>query len=83
MISKANNISNRLLIKTGQRLKIPLGGVNASKLADTYTVKKGDSLWLIARRFNTDVETLKRINNLKSSDIAVGQTINLSVANEI
>jgi len=82
-ISKANNISNRLLIKTGQRLKIPLGGVNASKLADTYTVKKGDSLWLIARRFNIDVETLKRINNLKSSDISVGQTINLSFANKI
>ena len=82
-ISKANNISNRPLIKTGQRLKIPLSGVNTSKLGETYTVKKGDSLWLIARRFNTDVETLKRINNLKSSDIAVGQTINLSVANEI
>ena len=76
-ISKANNIRNRPLIKTGQRLKIPLSGskVNASKSGETYTVKKGDSLWLIAQTFNTDGETLKRINNLKSSSIVVGQTI--------
>jgi len=38
---------------------------------------------LIAQKFNTDVETLKRINNLKSSNIAVGQTITLNVANKI
>ncbi|MCJ7760926.1 transglycosylase SLT domain-containing protein, partial [Candidatus Bathyarchaeota archaeon] len=41
-ISKANNIRNRQLIKTGQRLKIPLSGgkVYASKSGETYTVKK-------------------------------------------
>jgi len=85
VISKANNIRNRLLIKTGQRLKIPLSGgkVYASKSGETYTVKEGDSLWLIAQKFNTDVETLKRINNLKSSNIIVGQTINLNVARKI
>jgi len=76
-ISKANNIRNRQLIKTGQRLKIPLSGgkVYASKSGGTYTIKKGDSLWLIAQKFNTDVETLKHINNLKFSNIVVGQTI--------
>jgi membrane-bound lytic murein transglycosylase D len=84
-ISKTNNIRNRQFIKTGQRLKIPLRGgkVYASKSGETYTVKKGDSLWLIAQKFNTDVETLKRINNLKSSNIVVGQTINLNVAKKI
>jgi len=83
-ISKANNIRDRQLIKTGRRLKIPLSGgkVYASKSDETYTVKKGDSLWLIAQKFNTDVETLKRINNLKSSSIIVGQTINFNVAKE-
>jgi membrane-bound lytic murein transglycosylase D len=84
-ISKTNNIRNRQFIKTGQRLKIPLRGgkVYASKSGETYTVKKGDSLWLIAQKFNTDVETLKRINNLKSSNIVVGQTINLNVEKKI
>ena len=76
-ISKANHIRHRQLIKTGQRLKIPLRGgkVYASKSGETYTVKRGDSLWLIAQKFNTDVETLKRINDLKFSNIVVGQTI--------
>ena len=84
-ISEANNIRNGQFIRTGRRLQIPLSGgkVYASKSGETYTVKKGDSLWFIAQKFNTDVETLKRINNLKSSDIAVGQTINLNVANKI
>ncbi len=84
-ISKANNIGNGQFISTGRRLQIPLSGgkVYPSKSNETYTVKKGDSLWFIAQKFNTDVETLKRINNLKSSNIAVGQTINLNVANKI
>ncbi len=84
-ISKANNIRNGEFIQTGRRLQVPLNGgeICASKPADTYKVKKGDSLSFIAQKFNTDVETLKRINNLKSSSIAVGQTITLTVANKI
>jgi membrane-bound lytic murein transglycosylase D len=84
-ISKANNIRNRRLISIGRGLKIPLRGgrVYAAKSGEKYTVKKGDSLWLIAEKFNTNVETLKSINNLKSSNIAVGQTIKLNVAGKI
>jgi membrane-bound lytic murein transglycosylase D len=84
-ISKANDIRNTQLIRVGQRLKIPLndGKVCGSKSGETYTVKEGDSLWRIAQKFNTDVETLKRINHLKSSNIAVGQTINLVAANKM
>jgi len=77
-ILKANNIRNRQFIKTGRRLKISLsrGKARASTLGETYKVKKGDSLWLVAQKFNTDVETLKRINNLKSSNLVAGQTLN-------
>ncbi|MGZ3569874.1 MAG: LysM peptidoglycan-binding domain-containing protein [Thermodesulfobacteriota bacterium] len=84
-ISKANNIRNGEFIQTGRRLQVPLNGgeICAAKSADTYAVKKGDTLWSIAQKFNTDVETLRRINNLKSSSIAVGQTINLNVAKKI
>lgn len=42
---------------------------------EKYTVRKGDSLWSIARRFNTSVSKLKEINNLKSNNIRYGQTI--------
>jgi len=76
-ISKANNLRNGEFLQAGRRLQVPLNGgeISASKSANTYTVKQGDTLWFIAQKFNTDVETLKRINNLKSSNIAVGQTI--------
>jgi LysM repeat protein len=40
-----------------------------------YTVKKGDSLWKIARRFDIKVNDLKRLNNLKSETIFEGQVL--------
>jgi LysM repeat protein len=41
----------------------------------TYKVNRGDSLWSIARRHNTTVDTLKSLNSLDSSRIVAGQTI--------
>lgn len=41
----------------------------------TYTVQRGDNLFRIAQRFNTDVETLKRLNGLTSDFIYVGQVL--------
>ncbi|NJD09473.1 MAG: LysM peptidoglycan-binding domain-containing protein [Gemmatimonadetes bacterium] len=45
-----------------------------------YEVNRGDSLWTIARRFNTTVAQLKEINNLRSSRIAAGQVISVPPA---
>ncbi|MCH1625497.1 LysM peptidoglycan-binding domain-containing protein [Ferdinandcohnia quinoae] len=44
----------------------------------TYTVRAGDSLYGIARNHNISVEQLKRINNLSSNTIFIGQTLNIS-----
>lgn len=33
---------------------------------DTYTVKKGDSLWSIAKKYNTTVEKIADLNNIKN-----------------
>ena len=41
----------------------------------TYKVKKGDNLYDIARKFNTSVETLKMINNLKNDNLELGQIL--------
>jgi LysM repeat protein len=45
----------------------------------TYQVNRGDSLWSIARRHNTTVDTLKDLNSLSGSRIVAGQTITVPV----
>lgn len=37
-----------------------------------YTVKNGDSLWKISKRFKVSIKELKRVNNLKTSKIYPG-----------
>ncbi len=54
-----------------------------SSLAETkqqYKVKKGDTLLNIAKRFDVPVAQLKKINNLKSNSIRIGQVLKLSKA---
>ncbi|XQY91361.1 LysM peptidoglycan-binding domain-containing protein [Metabacillus sp. HB246100] len=43
-----------------------------------YTVQPGDSLSVIAKKFNTSVESLKKINRLSSDLIHIGQRLNMS-----
>ncbi|MGN0966635.1 MAG: LysM peptidoglycan-binding domain-containing protein [Candidatus Coprovivens sp.] len=44
---------------------------------DTYTVKKGDTLYGIAKKFGLSVDELKNYNNLKSNSLSIGQKINI------
>ena len=71
-LKKANNLASNIL-STGQLLKIP----SALLPESTYTVKKGDSLYSIANKYNTTVEELKRINNLTSNTLSIGQVLKL------
>lgn len=48
-------------------------------LADTYSVKAGDSLYTIASNHKITVEELKAANNLQSDKILAGQTLQIPV----
>lgn len=44
-------------------------------LPDYYVVKKGDTLYSIARKFKTTVSKLKEINGLKNNTLSIGQRL--------
>jgi len=74
-IKKLNNLSSNNL-SVGQVLKLSYDTENEDiKESNIYTVKKGDSLWLIANKYETTVDELKNANNLKSNTLSIGQTL--------
>jgi len=84
-IVKANKISRRRILSTGQKLKIPLGrGSDMLSFEDNrlpsgqYRTKRGETLKIIAKKFNTNTTQLKRINNLTSSLLYEGQILKVS-----
>jgi len=85
-IARANNIRRRHFIRAGQRLKIPLRSRGVRRTAAArgsytllpggkYKVQRGDSLWVIAKKFHTDADTIRQINKLKTSQLEVGQVL--------
>lgn len=86
-LCSANNISTSSVIKTGQNLKIPTKNSSETKNSqkvektDTYIVKKGDTLYGIAKRFGVSVETLTIMNKMSGSNtIKVGQCLIVPLA---
>ena len=80
-IKRLNNLSSNVL-SIGQVLKIPSSsesnntGSNTGT-TNTYVVKSGDSLYSIARKYNTTVDELKRLNNLSSNVLSIGQVLKI------
>ena len=46
--------------------------------SDLYVVKRGDSLWSISKKYGISVNDLKRLNNLDSNLLSIGQTLKIS-----
>ena len=42
-----------------------------------YTVKKGDTLYNIAKNYNVSVDEIKSLNNLSSNVLSVGQKLTI------
>lgn len=75
---KEHNQLTSDVIYTGQVLQIPMGEVKIEQppsAQTVYTVVSGDSLSLIAKRFNTTVEAIKAENNLTSDMIYINQRL--------
>ena len=75
---KALNNLNTNILQIGQILKLPTntGNTNINQ-ESTYTVKSGDSLWSIARKYDISVSELQNLNNLTSTTLQVGQVLKL------
>lgn len=71
-----NNLSSTAL-SINQQILIPKETNVPSGDANTYTVKSGDTLYSIARQFNTTINELMTLNNLTTSVLSVGQTLKI------
>lgn len=79
-IKSANTISGSS-IRVGQILVIPNGHYSSSKSSGSgpvsYKVKSGDTLWEIASKHNVTVADIKKWNNLKSNNLALGKKLTI------
>ena len=86
-IKKVNGLINPHQIRKGQKLNIPTRKGNGGEEKTngrwiTYVVKRGDSLWKIARAFGVLMEKLVRWNDLPSpSKLRVGDRLQVFVPN--
>ena len=77
VIKSLNNLTSDSL-SIGQSLKIPSNTTNNSNNnSQTYIVKKGDSLYKIASKYNTSVSELKSLNNLTSNNLSIGKVLKI------
>ena len=76
-IKEINNLENDNL-KVAEILKIPTK-VTTSDEGNyiIYTVKSGDSLYAIAKNFQTSVNEIKNINGLNTNNLAIGQILKI------
>ena len=81
-IAAANGISTQVLLQPGQALVIP--GRYGTTSIDTggpstpeIQVQPGDTLWQIARRYNTTVSALMAANGLSTDALQAGQTLRI------
>ena len=87
-IMRANGLKNGNYLQVGRKLKIPGKGkageweekpvIRTAKLEKrltTYVVRRGDSLWKIARARGTTTHTIKSLNGLRSSRLRFGQEL--------
>lgn len=76
-LKKANGFTTSAL-RIGQTIKVPVLGVEEPK-QNVYVVKKGDSLYKIAKNYDVSVADLIQKNNLTSTLLSIGQMIEIPI----
>lgn len=82
-INDANKLKNNYIDYTDAVIRALLEYIGYSGGENTYTVKSGDSLWSIAKRFDVSVQELKEINNLTNNLLNIGQVLVIPQKEEI
>lgn len=85
-VKRANNLRGSM-IRAGRKLKIPQRGYVASSRqsrqwatapsSGVHYVHKGDSLWIIAKRYGTTVKKIRALNGLNSNHLHIGQPLRI------
>lgn len=70
-LKNMNKLTNNTL-QIGQKLIV---GQNIADSNNIYIVKSGDTLYSIANKNGTTVDEIKKINNLASNNLSIGQEI--------
>ena len=73
---QSNSIGNRQ-IYPGQAINIASGGSTSSASGFTYTVRPGDSLFLLSQKFGVSMETIKNSNKLSSDYLLSGKQLTI------
>ena len=75
-LASLNNVDANSL-QVGQTLIIPSkSGVNPDNMF-MYTVKRGDTLFSIAKKYGISVESIKKLNYLDSNNLYIGQVLRI------
>ena len=74
-LKELNNLSSNSL-SIGQVIYLPSKETSDQVTQEiTYKVKSGDTLYKIANDYNTTVDNLKKLNNLSSNNLSIGQIL--------
>ncbi len=74
-IKSLNGLTGSLL-NIGQVLKIPSSDIGSYI---EYTVRLGDTLWQLSRRYGTTVDAIRNLNGLSSDVLHIGQVLKIPV----
>lgn len=76
---KESSAPKKTIKKSRKRSSASTSGRSRKKepipLSGKYTVQSGDSLWVISRRFGVSEDEIRRLNNLKTDRLSIGQTL--------